>query len=140
MTFCHSGVSQRGTCQRTLPFVHVLHIHASHLFHTKYVPTRNMTLHHAVCVTGRQQRFLSKHPMPTELMELSTFFHVTNVFSDEIFFNNVDAVQFLRDRGLVDTTCLQVKLIALRSKKGTNMQTPISNENSHLPVFISMSK
>ena len=49
----------------------------------------------------------------------------SNVFSDEFFFNNVDAVQFLRDRGLVDTTCLQEKLIALRSKKETNMQTPM---------------
>lgn len=49
----------------------------------------------------------------------------SNVFSDEFFFNNVDAIQFLRDKGLVDTTCLQEKLIELRSKKETNMQTPM---------------
>jgi hypothetical protein len=41
----------------------------------------------------------------------------SKVFSDEFFFNNVDAIQFLGEKGLLDTTCLQEKLITLRSKK-----------------------
>jgi hypothetical protein len=42
----------------------------------------------------------------------------SKVFSDEFFFNNVDAIQFLGKKGLLDITCLQEKLITLlRSKK-----------------------
>jgi hypothetical protein len=41
----------------------------------------------------------------------------SKVFSNEFFFNNVDAIQFLGEKGSLDTTCLQEKLITLRSKK-----------------------
>jgi hypothetical protein len=49
----------------------------------------------------------------------------SKVFSDEFFFNNIDAIQFLGEKGLLDTTCLQEKLITLRSKKEKNMQSPM---------------
>lgn len=49
----------------------------------------------------------------------------TNVFSKEMFFQDMDAIQLLSSKRLLGATAIQKTLINIKGKKESNMQTPM---------------
>ena len=49
----------------------------------------------------------------------------TKVFSKEMFFQDMDAIQLLSSKRLLGATAIQKTLINIKGKKESNMQTPM---------------